>query len=452
MSNGGQYRSSLFVGLLLILLGVIFFIDRLYPGFEIGRLISIYWPVLLILWGIAKLLDRLSARGAGQARPAILSGGEGVLLVLLALVLSGFVFRDWLRNHFPGLALDLAPFQQSYSQSIPLAPQTLAPGARVAIATGRGDVTVHASDDDKLVVTARKSGPGSNESSADERMKQVAVAIDRQGDGVLVHPVHMDTVPGGASVDFDVRVPKGSSLAIDAAHGDVNVSGVAGNIDVRAGDGDTDIQGAGADVSVESDSGDVRVSGVGGNVRLSGRGDDVEINQVAGNASIEGAFAGDVELRNVAKTLRCTTQFSDVTLSQLTGKMDLDSDDISVSGVGGDARIVTRNKGVTADHISGQLSIVDSHSDVDVSYDAPPRADISITDDSGDVDLKLPSNSNFFLSAISRSGEVNSDFGGPALRPVNDENTQQLNGQFGSGGPKISISNTYGTVRLSKSP
>jgi DUF4097 and DUF4098 domain-containing protein YvlB len=451
VSNGRPYRSSLFAGLLLILLGVIFLLDRAYPGFEIGRLVRLYWPVLLILWGVAKLLDRFSERGAGQPRHGILSGGEAVLLVLLAIVLGSFVFRDWLRDHFPGVTIDLPPFHENYSQAIPVAPHTLAPGARVAIATGRGDVTVHAGDDDSLTVTATKSGPGANESSAQERMKEVAVAIDPQGNGVLIHPIHMDSTPGGVSVDIDVRVPKSSLLSIDAAHGDINVSGVSGNIDVRSGNGDTEIHDAGSDVTVESESGDIHITGVRGNLRLSGRGDDVEIDDVAGNAAIDGAFSGDIEVRDVAKAVHCATQFSDLTLGQLTGTMKLDSGDISVSGVTGDAKIITRNKDIAADGIVGQLNIVDSHSDIDVKYATAPRADISIADDSGDVDLTLPSNSNFFLSAISRSGEVNSDFGGSALKPVNDEDMQQLAGQFGTGGPKISIASTYGTIQLSKS-
>lgn len=451
MSNGRPYRSSLFAGLLLILLGVIFFLDRIDPRFGIGHLIRLYWPVLLILWGVAKLLDRLSAPGDGRPRPGILSGGEAVLLVLLAIVLSGFVFRDWLRDHFPGINIDLPPFHESYSQAIPLAPQTLAPGARVAIANGRGDVTVHAGDGDSLVVTATKSGPGANESSARERMKEVAIAIDPQGNGVLIHPIHMDSALSGVSVDIDVRVPKTSSLAIDAAHGDVSVSGVSGSIDVRSGNGDTEIHNAGSDASVESESGDISINGVGGNLRLSGRGDDVEIDNVAGNAAIEGAFLGSIGVRNVAKITHCATQFSDLTLAQLAGRMKLDSDDISVSGVGADARINTHNKDIAADHIAGRLNIVDSHSDIDVKYATAPRADISIADDSGDIHLTLPSNSNFFLSAISRSGEVNSDFSGSALKPVNDEDTRQLTGQFGADGPKISIANTYGTIQLSKS-
>lgn len=451
MSNGRPYRSSLFAGLLLILLGVIFLFDRMYPGFEIGRLIRLYWPALLILWGVAKLLDQLSTRGTGQPRPGILSGGEAVLLVLLAIVLSSFVFRDWIRDHFPGINIELPAFHDTFSQAIPAASQTLAPGARVAIATGRGDVTVHAGDDDSLVVTATKSGPGASESSAQERMKQVAITIDPQGNGVLIHPINMDTAPGGVSVDIDVRVPKSSSLAIDAAHGDVSVSGVSGSIDVRSGNGDTAVHSAGSDVSVESENGDISIDGVSGNLKLSGRGDDVEIKNVAGNAAIDGAFSGEIDLRNVAKTVHCATQFSDLTLGQLMGRMQLDSGDISVSGVTGDARINTRDKNISADHIAGQLNIVDSHSDIDVKYAAPPRANITIADDSGDIDLALPSDSNFSLSAISRSGEVDSDFGGSSLRPVNDETMQQLTGQFGSGGAKISIANTYGTIQLSKS-
>jgi DUF4097 and DUF4098 domain-containing protein YvlB len=451
VSNGRPYRSSLFAGLLLILLGVIFFLDRIYPGFEIGHLVRLYWPLLLILWGVAKLLDRLSERDAGHRRPSLLSGGEAVLLVLLVIVVSSFVFRDWLRDHFPGITLDLPPFHQSYPQTIPLAPQTLAAGARVAIATGRGDVTVHAGEGNSLVVTATKSAPGANESSARERMKEVTIAIDPQGNGVLIHPIHMDSAPGDVSVDIDVRVPKSSSLAIDAAHGDVSVSGVSGNIDVRAGNGDTDVHDAGADVSVESESGDIHIAGVGGDLHLNGRGDDVKIDHVAGNVAIEGEFWGSIEMHDVAKTTHCATQFSDLTLGQLTGRMQMDSDDISFSGVSGDAQLITRNKDIAADHIAGKLDIVDSHSDIKVSYAAPPRANVSIADDSGDIHLTLPSSSNFFLSAISRSGEVNSDFGGSALQLVNDQDMQQLTGQFGSGGPKISIATTYGTIQLSKS-
>ena len=450
MSNGRPYRSSLFAGLLLILLGVIFLIDRNYPQLAIGHLVRLYWPLLLILWGVAKLLDHVSDRGTGP-RANLLSGGEALLLVLLALVLGGFVFRDWLRAHVPGITLDLPSYHESYSQEISPIQQTLPPGARVSIATGRGDVTVRPSDNGTLIVTATKTGPGADASSARERMRQVAVAIDPQGNGVLIHPTHMDSGLAQVSVDLDVRVPKSASLSVDAAHGDVSVSGVSGGVDVRSGYGDIDVHDVGADVNVLSEKGDTHVGKIGGNLRLSGRGDDVRIDDVSGNVAIEGAFGGSIEIHAVAKNTRCATQFSALSFGPLTGRMQLDSDDISLSGVSGDAKLITRNKDVTADAIAGQLDIVDSRSHIGVTYAEPPRGNINITDDSGDVHLTLPSSSNFFLSAMSRSGEVNSDFTSPALRPAENDEMQQLTGQFGSGGPRISLVTTYGTIQIVKS-
>lgn len=450
MSNGRPYRSSLFAGLLLILLGVVFFLDRIYPEFAIGHLVRLYWPVLLILWGLAKLLDRLSERGSGQPSPSLLSGGEAVLLVLIFLVLGAFAFGDWAHQHFPGVNIDLPSFQDSYSQSIPLSPRTLPPGARITIVTGRGDVTVHASDGDAVVVNARKSGSGPNERSALDRIRDVGVEIDPQGNGILIRPTHMDGGLARADVDLDVRVPKTSPVSIDATHGDVTVSGIAAPLEIRAVNGDVSVHDAGAGVTIASQDGDVHVDGVRGNLRLSGRGDDVDVANVQGDAAIQGAFGGDVSLRKIAGDVNCETQFSQLKLAGLTGQAKLDSDDVSVSGVTGDARIATRNKDVSVDQIAGRLDIANSHGDIEISYATPPRSDIAVVNDSADVDLTLPSNSNFLLSATSRGGDVNSDFEGYALKPVNDEEMQQLAGQFGGPGPKISLVTTYGTVHLSK--
>ena len=450
MSSGRPYRSSLFAGLLLILLGVIFFVDRMYPSFGIGHLIRVYWPVLLIVWGVTKLFDRLSSRGQGQAAPALLSGGEAVLLVLIAIVLGAFAFGDWAHQRFPDINIDLPSFRDDYSKSIPLPPETLQPGARVAIATGRGDVTVHAGDGDTILITAKKSGPGPSEDSALERMKDVDIEMEPQGNGVLIHPIHTDRAPAGVSVDIDVRVPKTSPVSIDAAHGDVSVSGISAPVEIRAGNGDVAVHDAGSDVTVQSGHGDVKVAGARGDLRLSGRGDDVDISNIGGNASIEGAFSGSIAANNVGQTFYCATQFSELTVSQLRGRLAMDSGDVSISDAGGDAKIVTRDKDVKAERVAGQLNIVDSHGDIAIHYDKPPRADLIVSNESADISLTLPSNSSFVLSALSRGGEVDSDFSGPALRPVSDENQQQLEGQFGSGGPKISLATTYGTIHIGK--
>ena len=144
MSNGQPQRSSIFAGLLLIVLGALFLLNRFDPALGLGRLIRLYWPVLIILWGVAKLIDYLAARSAGQARPPILSGGEAALLILLAFVLSGFAFHDWIRLHIPDDEINISPFNESFSQTRDVTPQAIPAGAHVTIETLRGNIAVHA--------------------------------------------------------------------------------------------------------------------------------------------------------------------------------------------------------------------------------------------------------------------------------------------------------------------
>jgi len=449
--SNGHHRSSLFAALLLILLGVIFLLDRVDPMLGLGHLIRLYWPVLIILWGVAKLIDRLADQNAGRPRSAMLSGGEAALLVLLALVLGTFVFRDWIRDHYADLDIEVPPFNQRYSESVELAPQTLSPGARVEITTKRGNITVHVGDGNALVVSAAKSAPGPNASTVQTHLKDVDVRMEPHGNGVRIHPSNLESAGGWASVDLDVQVPKATTLAVNSSHGDIRVSGIAGNIDAHADNGDVEIHDSGGDVSAELQKGDAHIANIGGNLRLSGRGDNLEIADVSGDATIDGAFLGSTSVRNVAKTTHYTSPWSNVTVIHLTGRMELDSSDVAISDVTGDARIVTHNKDIDVENVRGRLDLTDSHSDIKVGYATPPGSDINIANDSGDVDLTLPARSSFALSAVSRSGEVESDFEGPSLKAVNDEDNGHLSGNFGGPGPKITIDTTYGTIHLSKS-
>lgn len=54
------YRSSsgaLTAGMILIALGVIFMIENFYAPFSAWRLIARYWPVILIIVGIRRIVD-----------------------------------------------------------------------------------------------------------------------------------------------------------------------------------------------------------------------------------------------------------------------------------------------------------------------------------------------------------------------------------------------------------
>jgi DUF4097 and DUF4098 domain-containing protein YvlB len=310
-------------------------------------------------------------------------------------------------------------------------------------------------------VSANETASESNESAAQERLKDVNVVIEQGRDGYTVHPVNQSGGRGNVNVDLEVTVPKSVSITANTDHGNVSISDVAGKIAVTATHGDVEIHDSGSDVAVDMTKGDARISTVAGNVRLSGRGDEVDVSDVAGDATIEGEFFGPVHVRNITKTTHYASQKADLTLVHMTGRLELDSGQIEVSDVAGFAKLITKNKDLDVENVGGRLEVTDVHGDIKVGYAQPPREEISVTNESGGVDLTLPAKSNFQISASSRGGEVQSDFDvslpGSHPEPHQDSDSgdknapSRIDGKIGTGVPRIQITTTYGTIYLRKS-
>ena len=461
MSNGGQTRGSIFSGVLLILLGVLFLFARWNPDLQIWHVFWHYWPVLIILWGVAKLVDHLGAQQDGRARPPMVTGSEVALMLLVIFVLAGMGLYSRIKERNPDLDMNLNMFHEQASQNVDVPVKTIPAGSHVTLTTDHGNITCHAGEGNEIRVSASETASEANESAAEERLKNVNVVIEQGRDGYTVHPVNQSGGRGNVNVDLDVMVPKSVSITATTDHGNVNVSGVAGKIAVTATHGDVEIHEAGSDVAVEMTKGDARISMVAGNVRLNGRGDEVEVSDVTGDATIEGEFFGPVHVRNVTKTTHYASQKADLTLVHMTGRLELDSGQIEVSDVAGFAKLNTKNKDLDVENVGGRLEITDVHGDIKVGYAQAPREEINITNESGGVDLTLPAKSNFQISASSHGGDVQSDFdvssSGSHPEPHADSDSEDksgpthIDGKIGTGVPRIQITTTYGTIYLRKS-
>lgn len=451
MNDGVKQRSSIFGGLLLILLGVLFLLARFNPDLRMWHLFWRYWPVLIILWGIAKLIDNVSAHHAGQTRPPLLSGGEATLLILVVLVLAGMGIYSRVREKMPDLNLNVDLFDHKATQNQEVSPQSIPAGSHVTVTTGRGSITVHVGDGNDLRVNVNETAVADTDSAAKGRLKSVKVIIEKTGDGYLVHPVNSSGSGEEFTADLDVTLPAKTTLTANTNHGDINISGVSSSVTAATQHGDIEIHDAGADVTAQLQSGDARISNVSGNLRVTGRGNELEVNDVAGDATFAGEFFGPIRVRNVTKTTHYASAKADLTLVHMTGRLELDSGEIDVSDVDGAAKLTTQDKDMEVENVAGRLDIADTHGSIKVSYSQPPRADINIANESGEVDLTLPSESKFQISAVSSSGEVQSDFDDPTLKVDNENGMGRLAGSVGSQGPKISIATSYGTIYVRKS-
>ena len=447
MTNGGHNRSPLLRGLLLILLGGIFLLYRFDRDLGIGHLLARYWPVLIILWGVSRLAEHLMPRQESAARPAFLSGGEAALLVAVIVVLCGMAAVDIIHRRLPNLDINM-DFTEPYTQTQNVAPQTLPPGAHLDIRTNRGSITVHAGSGNELSVTENKSAPGPNESFAQDLMRRADVSVVEESAGY--YTIHSSGPDGRVTINLDVQVPKDVQLSATANHGDISVTGVGGPVHVEAHDGDVEIHDAGAGVTLAMQKGDAHIMGVTGDVSVAGKGSEIEIGNVTGDATINGNFYGPIRANNIGKTLQCAAQESQVTLEHLVGKMMLDSGQIEISGTAGSAKISTRRKDISVEDVAGRLDVADTHGDVQVRYLKPPREEVNIQNETGEVQLSLPANSNFEIAAASAKGEAQSDFAGASLNVASGDEAGAINGRVGTGGPKISIATTYGTIHLRK--
>lgn len=77
-----RFTSQIFGGLILIGIGAMFLLRQLgYTDFSLGYLISNYWPVILILMGMKRLLGTGDEHQKGGSSPigGFLSGDRSVL-------------------------------------------------------------------------------------------------------------------------------------------------------------------------------------------------------------------------------------------------------------------------------------------------------------------------------------------------------------------------------------
>ncbi len=450
MTNGRPRRRSIFSGVLLILLGGLLLIHNFVANFRLWDLFSRWWPVLLILWGLAKLYDHLVARRTGEPTPSAITGGEILLVIVLVGLVGTLGGIEWLHQHGDVGEFQWPPWEQPYSFSEEVPAKAIPADSRITIRTDRGDITVHSEETAEIRVLARKMLGGPSESEAQKRARQVSVVIVETGGSYEVRPQAQNERGERVQVDLDVHVPKQASVTARTGHGNLQITGLAGSVTAEAQSGNIEVRDTGSDVSAEAKRGDVHIVGVRGNVKLSGRGGQIEIADVKGEAAIEGEFYGPIRIEKVAKGARFVSRRTDLTVSQLSGRIETGSGKLAISDAPGNVSLVTRKYDIVLENVGGRIHIEDRDGDVELHFPQPPREDVEVTDESGSIELVLPPKSSFEVRAESRSGDIDSEFHDPALKQTEDQGNSKLEGRLGTKGPQIRLRTSYGTIRLRK--
>ncbi|HTT21453.1 MAG TPA: DUF4097 family beta strand repeat-containing protein [Candidatus Sulfotelmatobacter sp.] len=446
-------RHRSFAGpLVLIILGTVFLLGtmRVFSVGKLAHLFASYWPVLLILWGVVKIIEHQRARREGTRASGI--GAGGVLLVVM-IVVFGLIANqlervNWsgLRDEiniddgdFPNLWGDTFNYNDHLEQSFPA-------DASLKILDNRGAVSVHASDDDKITVVVRKRVGAENQSDADKYNSDTKptitvigglVTVDAKVEGAGDHPVE---------TDLDISLPRKAPVTIVSRRGDVNISGRGGNVDVSAQHSDTSVDDVTGNVKVSQEKGSVKIEQVTGDVQVGGRVNELTIADIKGSVQLEGEFQESVKLERIAKTVTFKSSRTDMEFSKLGGSLDLDSDELHADDLAGPLHLATRSKNIRMDGVSGDVRVKNDNGTVELIM--RNLGNVQVDNRNGDVQLAVPDHAGFRLDARTRGGEIQSEF--PELKVNNDEHEGRASGSVGNGSSHIVINNEHEGIEIRK--
>ena len=453
MSNGFVPRQRSMAGpVILIVIGMAFLLRNLHlVSWNFWEWYSRFWPVLLILWGVIKLVEYQQAKSSGL-RPSGIGAG-GVILIIF-LITTGFgsrkayELRDSGVFHLPEDE-DWPDFLRGKSFTFDdQLEQTLEPGSTVRITNDRGAINLNVGDGDKIKVMVRKTVHADNQSEADRYNQDTKPQLKAVERTITLNGNAEGSGGHGVSVDLDVYVPRKTAVTIASQHGDVSVMGREGDIEVNSRDGEVSLQDVTGSAKLDIDNSTVRVSKLSGDVTIDGKVKEVNLSDVKGAVRLTGEFHEDVSLARIGKAVTFKTSRTDLELSSIPGSLDIDGGDLHGTSVVGPVRLLTREKVIRLDAVSGDVRISNNDGDVEIHVNKLPVGNLDINNRSADVQIFLPDHAGFKVDASADNGEVQSGFG--ELSVNNQDDRGRISGTVGNGAGTIRVVNAHGGIEIRK--
>jgi Putative adhesin len=446
-------RRSLAGPVVLIIMGLVFLLVTMHQ-LSLGRLATLwahYWPALLIVWGMIKLIEYQQAQRDGVPSRGIGAGGVMLVVVvvffgLIATQASKFNWAD-LRDHMDiDDSGDFSNFLgETYTFNDQLQ-QDFAAGSSLKVVDNHGAVSIHASDDNKITVVVHKRIGADNQGDADKYNSETKpvltvirglVTLDARVEAAGDHSI---------STDLDISLPRKASVSIVSRRGDVNIVSREGAVDISAQRADTSVEEVTGNVKVSLEKSSAKIEQITGDVRVEGRLSEVSLVDIKGTAHLDGEFAESVKLARIAKTVTFKSSRTDMEFSKIDGELNLDSDDLHASQITGPLRLVTHSKDIRLDNVAGDVRLENANGGVELGMSS--LGNVQIDNRQADIELTVPDKAGFRMDARTRDGEIQSDFG--ELNVTNSDREASASGSVGNASSHVVLNNEHGGIEIRK--
>jgi hypothetical protein len=447
-------RRRSFAGpVVLIVIGIVFLLGNLHllSWIRLGTLFAHYWPALLILWGVIKLVEYQQAQRDGV--PARGIGAGGVFLVIF-IVVCGLMATQAARFNWGELRDNMNiddgdldnifgetfNFDDHLEQDIPPATTSL------RVNNDHGAVRVTTSSDNKITVTVRKRVGADGQSDADKYNQATKPALTATGGLVTLDARTQAAGNHSVQSDLDISIPRKMTLQITSRRGEVSVIGRDGDVEINNQHGDVSVEDITGNVKLNLEKSSAKVEHITGDVHIDGRLNEVSVTDVKGAAQFDGEFQESVKLARISKGVAFKSSRTDLEFSRLDGDLDLDSDDLHADQIAGPVHLTTRSKQIRLDDVSGDVRLQNENGGIEVSMRS--LGNVQIDSRNGDIHLTVPDKAGFHVDAHTRDGEIQSDF--PELKIDNGEREAKATGSVGNAAAHIVLNNEHDGIEIRK--
>ncbi|HUS19827.1 MAG TPA: DUF4097 family beta strand repeat-containing protein [Terriglobales bacterium] len=447
-------RRSIFGPIILITIGVVFLLVN--AGFVTAKsafvIFARYWPVLLIIWGVLRLVEYLRARQEGVQPPGIGAGGVIglIFLVLFGISVStaykGSQHVNWnnVRNEIDMPDDEFGKwFGQKYEFTETL-DRDFPANTSLKVVGDRGDVKISASNDGKLHVIERKVIYADNQDEAN-KMNQAVLPTITLVDNIMTVDTTRRSEWKGSALNLDIMVPKKALADVMITRGDITIFGREGNVKLQSQRGDISVEDITGSADIHMRNGDFTAKRVSGDVTVEGKAGDVTVSDIGGFTSLQGDFFGGINFTKVAKGVRFKSSRTDMELAKLDGNLTMESGEMRGNSMTGPFRMnANRGWDMHLEEISGDFRVENQRGEVELHPKAP-FGNLEVSNRQGRIKIVMPQAAGFLVDARARHGEIETDF---ELTKTDDHREVRATGTVNKGGPKLTLNNESGAIEL----
>jgi len=366
-------RPSMLGGLLWVGLGILFLLRNFGIGPDFWSMAGHYWPILLILLGLGKVIDYFR-----QKEGVSLRIGEvfGLLLVLVIGSAISKIPNSAMHDLFLMTPIHIGNTDVNLGTSYGYTQESSYPlraGLTVRIDNSHGMVTVSPGSDGEIRVRLRKVVFENDET----RAKQIAGEIQIQGgeegkaeaSAFVIKTNREDLSPKNYrfNTDMDIFVPKQAQLEIQNPFGGVNVSGLDGKLNIQSSHQPLEVHDCTGSFTIANRYGESKLINLTGNLSVEARG-RVSVDTIKGDVHVRNEYS-PVVLNNIEGKATVANTEGSITLDRVSKPVIIDArgSQVTASNLGDSLKITSSHRRIEVNDVAGSLTLSSSYANTAIN-------------------------------------------------------------------------------------